>query len=190
MKKLMLVAAIALAGVAANAASVNWTASNIYQPGSTADKIGAGSGLVYYFCAEEVGTSTLLATLASTETTLADKVSYLNTKSMDHAALDVAGKISHATEWDKAAGDYTFYGVIFADTTVAENGKFVVTAVTSSIGWDNSANVMVGLGNQKTLTQTAGNWSTVAAYSDVPEPTSGLLLLLGMAGLALRRRRA
>lgn len=26
--------------------------------------------------------------------------------------------------------------------------------------------------------------------SDVPEPTSGLLLLLGMAGLALRRRRA
>ena len=29
-------------------------------------------------------------------------------------------------------------------------------------------------------------WSTAA----VPEPTSGLLMLLGMAGLALRRRRA
>ena len=33
---------------------------------------------------------------------------------------------------------------------------------------------------------TAGNWTAVAA----PEPTSGLLMLLGMAGLALRRRRA
>ena len=33
---------------------------------------------------------------------------------------------------------------------------------------------------------TATAWSTAA----VPEPTSGLLLLLGMAGLALKRKRA
>ena len=34
---------------------------------------------------------------------------------------------------------------------------------------------------------TADSWQTAV---DVPEPTSGLLLLLGVAGLALRRRRA
>ena len=33
----------------------------------------------------------------------------------------------------------------------------------------------------------AGNWATMES---VPEPTSGLLLLLGMAGLALKRKRA
>ena len=33
----------------------------------------------------------------------------------------------------------------------------------------------------------AGSWTT---YNSVPEPTSGLLLLIGVAGLALKRRRA
>ena len=32
--------------------------------------------------------------------------------------------------------------------------------------------------------------SSVADWQSVPEPTSGILMLLGMAGLALRRRRA
>ena len=36
---------------------------------------------------------------------------------------------------------------------------------------------------------TQSQWNTMTS-SPVPEPTSGLLLLLGMAGLALRRRRA
>ena len=41
----------------------------------------------------------------------------------------------------------------------------------------------VAFGNMTSATQNASNWAAV------PEPTSGLLLLLGVAGLALRRKQ-
>ena len=48
--------------------------------------------------------------------------------------------------------------------------------------------------NMKTITtesvQTIANGGYKAFGSPVPEPTSGLLMLIGVAGLALRRRRA
>ena len=42
-----------------------------------------------------------------------------------------------------------------------------------------------------TWNNTTSQWNFATAnYQVAPEPTSGLLMLLGMAGLALRRRRA
>lgn len=58
--------------------------------------------------------------------------------------------------------------------TTADNGDWTLNFTTGA-GFDTAG--------QK---WAAGGWQT----SDVPEPTSGLLLVLGMAGLALRRRRA
>ena len=46
-------------------------------------------------------------------------------------------------------------------------------------------NLWTGTGNQPFNFATKGNFT-----ADVPEPTSSLLMLLGVAGLALRRRRA
>ena len=53
------------------------------------------------------------------------------------------------------------------------------TGVASDVGF-----TQLSFGNMASQTQNPANWAAV------PEPTSGLLMLLGMAGLALRRRRA
>ena len=40
------------------------------------------------------------------------------------------------------------------------------------------------------FTLNAASFANSGTIADVPEPTSGLLMLIGMAGLALRRKRA
>ena len=191
MKKIMIAAAAILIGVVANAASINWTMSNAYQPGSTEAKIGSGTGLVYFFCAEDYSSAQVQSLLSSTETSLADKIAGLNANSMGKSAMTRDGGVATSTVFNKAAGTYTFYSVIFANNSVTEGGQYVVTSTTNGYGWDNSTDTAVALGNQKSLTQSLSNWSSVAAEktTDVPEPTSGLLLLLGAAGLALRRKQ-
>ena len=68
------------------------------------------------------------------------------------------------------------------------DGKYEIVHAGSS-----TIETVVGMGTTTDLVAmkvetayTADRWQTVA----VPEPTSGLLLLLGMAGLALKRKRA
>ena len=65
-----------------------------------------------------------------------------------------------------------------------ENIKDLDVKVVSGTALDTGA-TSVAFGTMATFTQNAANWSS----ADVPEPTSGLLLLLGVAGLALRRKQ-
>jgi len=193
MKKLMIAFAIITVGIAANAASIVWSATNIFKPGSMTDKILKDNGLVYLVCSQDTSASAITGYLSDTKTSLADKVASLNAASIGSTALNLDGKISNvSTAWTKAAGSYNFYAVIFEDNAVKAGGKYVVTALSDATAWDNTSDSTLALGNQKTLTQTAANWATVAGAgpTPTPEPTSGLLLLLGVAGMALRRRRA
>ena len=87
----------------------------------------------------------------------------------------------------------TAYFVIFA------NDKMYVsnTAAANYNSLDPSEVNAINFGAQSTpskLSFDSGTYATNGAgwyqAAAVPEPTSGLLMLLGMAGLALRRRRA
>ena len=60
----------------------------------------------------------------------------------------------------------------------------------SAPGWYNSDSVKQSVGEEDIPAGTGFIASTATTWQSVPEPTSGLLLLLGVAGLALKRRRA
>ena len=99
-------------------------------------------------------------------------------------ALDTAttttGTVSNkAFESDLLVADtsYDFYFVLDANGKTFTSDTKSVTALSVGTG-------VIGFGNMASATQNAGNWAAV------PEPTSGLLMLLGMAGLALKRKRA
>ncbi len=154
-------AAVIVAGVAANAASFKWTAANIYSPtDSTAKLSGATATLYAYLSSADASAATSVATTTTT----------------------TAGAINYTFSNDSLTGgnDYNFYFVI-------ESGDYTFTSATlENVAAQATSTKTVGFGNLTTASTTGGGWTTAA----VPEPTSGLLMLLGMAGLALRRRRA
>ena len=155
-----MLAALIVAGVAANAASFKWTAANIY----------AADGTTKY-----AGSATLFAYAATA--TAADAVELYTATVTSGAISATAGTFSS----DALTGG-TQYKFFF---TIEDAGKtFTSSDVTQIVQATTTA--ALGFGNMASATQNAANWVGDA----VPEPTSGLLMLLGVAGLALRRRRA
>ncbi len=99
-------------------------------------------------------------------------------------------QVATATVSGGVAG-YTFSSDLFTAEstydfyfTLTDSGKMFTSDVKSNVKAVGTGTATIGFGNMQTATQNASNWQSV------PEPTSGLLLLLGMAGLALKRKRA
>lgn len=184
MKKMIIVAAALTLSVVANASSVYWTCSNVFL-GNETDKCGG----IAYFVVTDTITSSALKALGSSgagaiTTALGSSYnftpgtagSYVKTtaNAVTTSALGIADETS-----------YTGYLVIFDGATVAESTKFYTTAEVDFTTLSGENAYQLKFGSQKTGSVVAANWTAV-----VPEPTSGLLMLVGLAGLALRRRRA
>ena len=73
--------------------------------------------------------------------------------------------------------------------TITDSSNYYLTSEQSLATLAGAYTASVAFGNQSTPSQAAGAWKSVSG-SAIPEPTSGLLMLVGLAGLALRRRRA
>ena len=191
MKKLMILAAVAVIAISTQAATVSWTLNNAYQPGKTATTDKLVDGLTCLILTSD--TSGTYDTYTKSQITEAiSKGTFKTDMAANTAGTSSAGAMTSASS---SFGSFTTgdsvsaFLVIFDGSTVAASKNYlIVDPATSTITFDSpTGDKAFAFGNVKTLTQTASNWTATSA---APEPTSGILLILGMAGLALKRKRA
>ena len=183
MKKLMIVlAAIALAGVT-QAASFNWKTSTgqyVYKAGTTTK---AASMTAYLFDASVVAQATLVDGI------LNGGKSFSDFTSLSSKATSSAGAIaSTAFEYDTAATSVNAYFAI-----VDGDNIFISTSASADVLDVGTSSLQFGsisAPSKLAATQFSGTVSGAGWYTAAPEPTSGLLMLVGLGALALRRRRA
>ena len=189
MKKLLVIA-IAMATVAANAASFSWkttTTGKIYEADST--KLLA-SATAYLFDSGKVSQAAVLS--AFNAGTAISTLAYADTTSVS------SGAIAQKT-FDVPAGyakDDPFAGylaIVVDDSIYIGPTSAVTTPATGSMAMSFNAKSS----SQAAALDASKGFSTAGWYAasssggeSVPEPTSGLLMLIGAAGLALRRKRA
>jgi len=190
MKKLMIaLAAVAVAAVT-QAASVDWSvAQNTW---TLDDGSKAAKGYTVYLINGATALETIAAAINSTTGAFDADQSWVFGSSVTANARGSVAELTTTTDKLTRGTDYDF-SVLMIDATAEGGPKYMVsdtfTQTAYLAGTDEQMGISFGsdrLGaNALTASATAAN-----GWAAVPEPTSGLLMLLGMAGLALRRRRA
>ena len=188
MKKLMLALGVAVAVTSLQAATVKWNVSGVTAQGSATTE---DYTMLCYISADTTGAAASdILTVASAQALITGKKltelegKAVKTKALTDEGAALSGALStYKNAWVNGTGENntgTFYAIIFNSDDVSTATHYMITSE-ATVKFGSAASTA------QTATLSPGTWTAIA---DVPEPTSGLLMLLGMAGLALRRKRA
>ena len=193
MKKLMIAAAIVCAAAFVQAATVTWTGCYI----STATTKGGWTKTM--LGADDTGYTATLYLFTDAEMTKAVDLKSGYTSSTWEEGITADNVTGDALTTNPAT---TYYGKLICTTSVngelqtleSQAFKFTTNPM------ENYPSIVIATNGDDiggTITDLDGNEFTGAygaftasGWTAAPEPTSGLLLLIGVAGLALRRKRA
>ena len=181
-KTLIALSAVAIAAVV-NAASVQW--GGTFSTPDVGDTLPAGTQFALLY-----STSAFSGAATSVEGfTVGSKAdnggSIVSTYAVD------AGESANwefSTTWDNTGKDVNGYYAIMTLNDAGDKAAYMYLGdISGTTATSPTSNMLYNEGwASDTMSLTTGGFNTAVA----PEPTSGLLLILGMAGLALRRRRA
>ena len=198
MKKLIVCAAIACAAAAVNAATVNWASGSILTPNADGSlgtaRVTTASGYnVKMYVWEALAAADVSYTSGELYKWYSDGAS---TSKDPFGGTSTAITVAPTT--GASATTATARGTLVPDNegdSVYAAVLFVLEDANSGEAkwWmENSGEKATGKAVQTlaNLSLKVGGTGADTSWTAAPEPTSGLLLLLGVAGLALKRKRA
>jgi len=189
----MIALAVAAMAAISQAATVNWKAPAMNAAGAADGTVGSsvwgstghkGTMYVYYFDTLDAYNAAQALTAKEIYDTYGSGTATGLKGTKSASALGETLKLQSQPDGTDVK-PVTIYGMaLFVDTDSAASyanvDAFIKTDFRTASYQDANGTDFLNLGSG------SANWTAVAA----PEPTSGLLLLLGMAGLALKRKRA